>query len=286
MKRKSWALWAVTMAAATLMAADSPTQKLVIKGSNTFGEELAPALIEGFKQKNPAVDVDLESKGSGSGIAALLEGMTDIASSSRSMNEDELRLAKSRQMKISQHVIGYYGIAVIVSESNPVRALSDRQVSDLFAGVIANWKEVGGPDAPVNLYTADPRDGTYLGFQELAMGNRPYASTATAKPSYTDIQAAVAADPHGIGYVSLQMATHAGTHGLIINGIHPSNIAVVENLYPYARQVRLFTNRDTVSRMAKRFVRFVQSREGQEIVEQVGFVPRLAAPIDFGGMGP
>lgn len=263
-----------------------PAQKLVIKGSNTFGEELAPALIKGFTAKNTTTQIELESNGSGSGVAALLDGTADIASSSRPMTEDELRLAQSRQLTVDQHVVGYYGIAVIVNEDNSVNALSDRQIGDLFAGTITNWKELGGPDAPVTIYVPGKNNGTYLGFQELAMSKRPYAERAIEKPGYGEVQKAVATDPFGVGFVSINMAGSGGTRGVIVNGIHPSNTAVVEHLYPYARQVRLFTNRDNVSSATKKFIRFVQSRKGQEIVENVGFVPRLATPMDLGGMGP
>lgn len=261
-------------------------QKLVIKGSNTFGEKLAPALVEGFTHKRPGITVELESLNSGSGIAALLEGETDIASSSRPLNEDELRLAKSRGLTINQHVVGYYGIAVIVHEGNPVSALTDRQVAGLFSGKIDRWNSVGGPDTDVVVYTPGSEHGTYLGFQELAMFRAPYADNALSKGTYTEVQQAVANDPVGIGFVSISMAAEPGTKGVIINGIHPSTMAVIEHLYPYARQVRLFTNRDTVSSEAKKFIRFVQSRDGQQIVEQTGFVPRLAMPMDMGGLGP
>jgi len=263
-----------------------PAQKLTIKGSNTFGEELAPALIKGFTAKNSAIQIDLESNGSASGFSALLDGTTDIASSSRPMNEDEQRLAQSRQLTIDQHVVGYYGIAVIVNEGNTVQAMSDRQIGDLFTGTITNWKEIGGPDAKITLYVPGKENGTYLGFQELAMAKRPYAESAIEKPGYGEVQQAVATDPFGVGFVSINMAGSGGTRGVIVNGIHPSNTAVVENLYPYARQVRLYTNRDKISRATKNFIRFVQSRQGQEIVEKVGFVPRLATPMDLGGTGP
>ncbi len=264
----------------------SSAQKLIIKGSNTFGEELAPALIKGFSVKNPGVEIDLESNGSASGFAALLDSAADIASSSRPMNEDELRLAQSRQLTIDQHVVGYYGIAVIVNEGNSLQAMSDRQIGKLFTGEITNWKELGGPDEQITIYVPSPKNGTYLGFQELAMAKRPYSERAIEKPGYGEVQQAVATDPFGVGFVSINMAGTGGTRGVIVNGIHPSNTAVVENLYPYARQVRLYTNRDNVSSITKKFIRFVQSRQGQEIVENVGFVPRLATPMDLGGMGP
>lgn len=260
--------------------------KLVIKGSNTFGEELAPALIKEFQKKNKSVDIDLESEGSSTGIKALLNGECDIASSSRPPTEDEIRLAQSRDIQLDLHVVGYYGIAVIVHPDNPVKALSDKQIQDIFTGTITNWKQVGGKDADINLYIRNAKAGTYLGFQELAMGYNPYSDTALEKPSYHEISEAVSADPNGTGYVSLNMAHAPGNRGLIINGIHPSNSGVVEELYPYARQVRLITNGKTASRDARKFIAFIQSRNGQKVVESVGFVPRFSSKMDLGGLGP
>ncbi len=261
-------------------------ETLTIKGSNTFGQDLGPALISEFTERNPGTAIDLETEGSSSGIAALLDGTTDIASSSRPLNEDEERVARSRGIRLVNHVVGYYGIAVIVNEQLPVRALTDRQVRDLFTGRLASWSSLGGPDLPVNVYTPRREDGTYLGFQELAMGRKPYAAAAQARNGYVEIHAAVAADPAGIGFVDLRTAQQPGTRAVIINGVHPAPSAVVENLYPYARQVRLITNRDMRSKPAASFIRFVQSRDGQRIVEATGFVPRMAVPMDLGGMAP
>lgn len=283
MKTAHAAGWAIALAG---VAFAGWAETLTIKGSNTFGQDLGPALLSEFQQRYPGLAVELETKGSASGIAALLDGTTDIASSSRPLNEDEERVARSRGIRVVNHVVGYYGIAVIVNEQVPLRALTDRQVRDLFTGAMTSWKDLGGPDLPVQVYTPRPEDGTYLGFQELAMGRMPYAASAQVRAGYADIQAAVAADAGGIGFVDLRTALQPGTRAMIINGVHPAPSAVVENLYPYARQVRLITNREVRSKPAASFIRFVQSREGQRIVERTGFVPRLAAPMDLGGAGP
>lgn len=283
MKTRCVAGWIIAL---TGMALSGWAGTLTIKGSNTFGQDLGPALISKFTERNPGTAIDLETEGSSSGIAALLDGTTDIASSSRPMNEDEERVARSRGIRVANHVVGYYGIAVIVNEQLPVRALTDRQVRDLFTGAIKSWSELGGPDRPVSIYTPRPDDGTYLGFQELALGNKPYAASASARDSYATVHAAVAADPAGIGFVDLRTAVQPGVRGVIINGVHPAPAAVVENLYPYARQVRFYTNRDVHSKEANAFIRFVQSRQGQRIVEANGFVPRMAAPMDLGGIAP
>src|SRR5688572_21433117 len=115
---------AVTVAMALLVnfvsLADAAPQKLVIKGSNTFGEELGPRLVEEFNKRFPDTTIELESKGSASGFSALLAGECDIASSSRLATEDELRLARSRKIRLSQYTIGYYGVAVVVNETNVI----------------------------------------------------------------------------------------------------------------------------------------------------------------------
>jgi len=259
-------------------------QTLSIKGSNTFGEELAPALIKAFNAKNPDISVELESTSSSAGINELLEGTCDIASSSRPPNEDEIRKAHSRGITIDHHVVGYYGVAVVVHRDNPVQALSDQQVHHIFTGKIANWKEVGGKDEPINIYIRDAAAGTHLGFRELAMGNQPYAKGVKSINSYPEIYDSVGGDLSGIGYVSMNMAHNPAVKAVIVNGIHPSNIAVVEGLYPFARQVRLLTNLDKYSVEARGFIRFVHSRDGQRVVETVGFVPRFATRMDMGGI--
>lgn len=259
-------------------------QKITVKGSNTFGEDLGPALIEGFKETRPGIDVELVSISSGYGIAALLEGACDIASSSRSLNEDELRLVKSRRLRVEHHPVGYYGIAVVVQPNHPVKALSDYQVEGIFTGEITNWKEVGGPDLPIKLHIADANAGTYLGFRELAMSDRAYAENATPHLSYHELGEAVAKDQASIGYVSLNVMREQGLHGILVNGVHPSSIAVIEGLYPYARMVRLISRRGETSSDARAFIRFAQSSEGQNIVERIGFVPRMTSPISYGGI--
>jgi phosphate transport system substrate-binding protein len=250
-------------------------EKIVIKGSNTFGEELAPMLIREYQRRNPNVEFDLESKGTGSGFAALLAGECDIAAASRIANEDELRMARSRGVRLNSYIIGYYGVAVIVNDANPVRGLSHAQVRDIFTGAITNWKELGWRDAPIQTYIRDPVSGTYLGFQELAMDRQPYVKTAKLLSSYAGIADAVKADRHGIGYVGMHLAEHPGVHALAINGVIPSVISVNEGLYPYARQLRLYTDSGRESAAARAFIRYVQSRRGQELLSAIGFVRRF-----------
>jgi phosphate transport system substrate-binding protein len=259
--------------------ASAQTARIVIKGSNTFGEELAPALMEKYRKKHPNVAFELESKGSASGFAALLAGECDIATSSRRINDDEKRLAQSRGIKLDDQYIGSYGVAVLLHAANPVKNLTDQQVRDIFTGAITNWKDVGGKDLPIRLYIRDPISGTYLGFRELAMENKPYAASAKPFLTYTEIIAAVKGDEAGIGYASMLAENEKGIKTARINGKQITIWSVNEGRYPYARSLRLYSNKNRESPEAKNFIRFVITRPGQDVLQQLGFVRRAEPPL-------
>jgi phosphate transport system substrate-binding protein len=250
------------------------TEKVVIRGSNTFGEELAPQLIAEYTKEHPAVAFDLEFKGTAYGMGALMAERCDIAAASRTPTANELDLAKSRDVEFCDHIIGSYSEAVIVHADNPVGNLTPDQVRDIFTGAIQNWKEVGGPDAPIHLHIRDPISGTHLGFRELAMENKPYAHAPKTFTNYTGIVQAVEKDANGIGHASLVLAKHAGVKTVSIGGVAPSAEAVNQGKYPYARAVRLYTNKTKEGAAARDFIQFVHSTRGQEILAQMGFVPR------------
>jgi len=247
--------------------------KVIIKGSNTIGEELAPRLIAEYKKEHPDTAFELESKATGYGLAALLAGQCDIAAASRAPIKDEQELAKSRGVELAEHVIGAYGVEVVVHANNPVGKLTLDQVRDIFTGTIQNWKEVGGPDAAIHLYVRDPISGTYLGFRELAMDNKPYTAGIRTFTNYDGIVQAVGQDTSGIGYSGIDGTIKAGVKALSIKDIVPSATAVNEGKYPYARVLRLYTNKAKEAAPARDFLAFVQSTRGQDILKQMGFVP-------------
>jgi phosphate transport system substrate-binding protein len=257
--------------AATALATSAQTIR--IKGSNTFGEELAPRLIAEYGKLHPDVLLDLEAKGSGSGILALFDRTCDIAASSRTMTEDEMRMARSRGIVLRNHTIGYYGVAVVVHPAHPVKNLTHAQVRDIFTGVVRNWKEVGGPDLAIQVHIRDPISGTYLGFQELAMERKPYLAEAAPHTSYHDLARAVTAQPGAIGYVGMTLAAHNGVKALTINGVAPTAANVADQLYPYARQMRFYTDKK-LSPATKEFIAYVRSVPGQLLLEDLGFVRR------------
>ncbi len=250
-----------------------------IRGSDTFGEELGPQLISAFQEQNPDIPAELESLGSASGIAALLDETCDLAVSSRMFNDDEQRIARSRGIELKSAIAGYYGVAVVVNEQNPLKNLSDRDIQEIFTGKATNWKQVGGPDRPIEVLIRDATGGTHLGFRVLAMENRAYASSARSFANYTALAEAVAANPDAIGYVGMNLIAHPGLHPVSINGILPRDVTVHEGVYPYVETLWLYTRAKSANPAAERFVQFVRSKTGQDIVKSIGFVPADLGPV-------
>jgi len=246
--------------------------KIVIKGSNTIGEELAPRLIAEYKKDHPGVSFDFESKGTASGFDGLLASACDIAGASRVVKPEELQKAQAKGIELNPHAIGSYTVAVVVNSANPVKDLTRDQIRDIFTGLVQNWKEVGGPDAPIHLNGRDPISGTYLGFRELAMEDKAYATGLKTFTNYIGIVQAVGQDTNGIGYASIDLLNKPGVKPISVRGVPPTILSIKEGRYPFSRILRFYTNQSKESALTRDFIRFVQSPRGQDILEEMGFV--------------
>jgi phosphate transport system substrate-binding protein len=271
-------LFGILIAGCSPSSTEAPTPertdgKIIIRGSNTIGEELAPHLIAEYKKAHADAAFDLETKGTGYGMGALVANQCDIAGASRAPSKNEQELAKERGVDLNDNVIGSYSVAVVVSAHNPVSNLTKDQVRDIFTGVITNWKDVGGSDAAIQLYGRDLISGTYLGFRELAMENKAYGSNMKLFTNYLGIVQGIAQDPAGIGYSSFQRATGDGVKSVTIGGVTPNIESVNKGDYPYTRTLHLYTNKGKESQPTRDFIQFVQSPRGQEILTQMGYVP-------------
>jgi phosphate transport system substrate-binding protein len=254
--------------------APSATGKVVIRGSNTVGEELAPHLIAEFKKDHPQVDFDLETKATGYGMAALRAGQCDIAAASRTATKEEAAEAERMGVQLNDYVIGSYSVAVIVNANSPVANLTKAQVRDIFTGAVKNWKDVGGPDAEIHLYVRDPISGTYLGFKELAMDNKDYVEGCKFATNYADVAKQVGQDATGIGYSCFELPKDAGAKTVTIDGIAPTAENVNGGKYPYMRTLHFYMNKAREGGSAKDFVDFVQSAKGQGVLMASGFTAR------------
>jgi phosphate transport system substrate-binding protein len=254
----------------------APTGKIIIRGSNTIGEELAPQLIAEYKKDHPNAAFDLEAKGTAYGMGALMGGYCDIAGASRLPTKEELEVAQYRNVELNDYVIGAYAVAVVVNAGNPITSLTRDQVRDIFTGTIQNWKDVGGPDAPVHLYIRDPISGTYLGFKELAMENKSYPpdpKNFSLATNYQAIVQSVANDPNGIGYSGMNLVKDAKAKAVSIGGVAPSADSVNKGEYPYTRKLHLYTSKGKETAATADFIAFIQSAHGQDVLARLGDVP-------------
>jgi phosphate transport system substrate-binding protein len=167
----------------------------------------------------------------------------------------------------------YDGMAVVVHADNPVRALTKRQVEQIFTGAVTDWSALGGKPGPISVYTRNTSSGTYSDWKELAMNKKDYAKSSQKLAGNEQIVAEVARNPNGIGYVGLAYLSAPGIQTATIDGQSPSEEAIRSHKYPYARPTFFYTNGEP-SGEAARFIEFVLSAEGQTIARKVGFVTR------------
>ena len=276
-----WILAGIWIAGAAFAAAN---ETLTIKGSDTFSLELGPPLISAFRDQHPEVAIELTGLGSVSGIADLLEDTCDLAASTRSLDEAEQRMARSKGIELKSAIAGYYGLAVVVHADNPLKDLSDVAVRDVFTGKATNWKQVGGPDMPIEVLIRDASGGSHLGFRELALDRRAYAAHAQGFANFEELAQAVSKRPGAIGYVEMNLREHPGLHRVSINGIPPNEITVQKGIYPYVQPVWLYARAKSANPAIERFIQFVRSKPGQHVVETVGFVPADLIQLDRRGV--
>src|SRR6202049_1471225 len=245
---------------------------LVIHGADTLGEKLVPQLAEQYKAQHAGTTFDIAAEGSTTGIAAIIDGTAQIGMSSRRAKTSEVGAASAKGVHMKPTIVAYDGIAVIVNSANPIKALTKKQVEQIFTGDIADWSAIGGPPGKISIYTRNTSSGTYSEFKELAMKKRDYAPSSQKLAGNEQIASEVGKNPNGIGYVGLAYTGATGIKIVPIDGAPPSKESVLEKKYPYARPTFYYTNGEPAG-LTKEFVDFTIGPSGQKIVAQVGFVP-------------
>ena len=252
--------------------AEAKAERLVIKGSDTLGAKLVPQLAESFKAQHPGTTFDIAAEGSTTGIAAIIDGTAEIGMSSRRAKSSEVGAATAKGRNMKPVIVAYDGIAVIVNSANPVKALTKKQVEQIFAGDVTDWSAVGGSGGKISIYTRNTSSGTYSEFKELAMKKRDYAKSSQKMAGNEQIAAEVGKNPSGVGYVGMAYTKASGVKVVSIDGATPSVKSVQDHSYPYWRPTFYYTNGEPGG-LAKQFVDFTLSSGGQNIVSRVGFVP-------------
>jgi len=252
------------------------------KGSDTI-VNLALAWAERYQGEYPDVRISVTGGGSGTGIAALLNGTVDIANASRPIKSEEIEDAQSKGFNPIEFIIAGDAIAVIVHPDNPVSELTLEQISDIYSGKISNWSEVGGEDRPIVRLSRETNSGTHVYFLEnvLRLGqkeNKTLFSTDTLLlPSSEGIINEVRQNPNAIGYDGLgyvpddlkmiAIATTAGEPYVL-----PSIQSVNDKTYPIARDLYMYTSCQPTGAI-KDYLDWILSPDAQEIVAELGFVP-------------
>lgn len=252
------------------------------KGSDTI-VNLALAWAERYQSEHPEVRISVTGGGSGTGIAALINGTVDIANASRKIKDEEIEEAKASGAMPVEFVVARDAIAIIVNESNPVNELTLQQISDIYSGKITNWSELGGEDRPIVKLSRETNSGTHVYFLEvvLRMGKSDdktlFSTNTLLLPSSEGITSEVRENPNAIGYDGLgyvtpdlkviAVAENAGG-GYII----PSADTVNDGLYPIARDLYMYTSGEPTGGI-KDYLDWILSPEAQEVVVELGFVP-------------
>jgi len=268
--------------ALSITASSYARETIQIKGSDTM-VNLGQAWSEEFNKKYPDISVSVTGGGSGTGIAALINGTCDIAECSRAMDDKEIKQAEARGIKPAQHTVGLDGIAVVVNPKNPVKNLNIDQLRDVFMGNINNWKDLIGKNKEIVILSREFNSGTHMFFKEhvLRRGNskgpEEFAPSALLMPSSQAIADEVANNEnaigyYGMGYISPKQKTIAVGKMKDTAFIEPTMLNVKSNTYPISRPLYMYTNGEPKG-IVKEFIDFVYSKDGQEIVKKLDFVP-------------
>ena len=237
--------------------------KIEIAGSTSV-QPVAEKLAAKYMEEHPNVRIDVMGGGSGLGIRSVSQGIIDIGTSSKELKTDE-------KQGLNEYTIGKEGIVVAVNLDNPVNNLTKSQLKDIFSGNITNWKEVGGPDAKINLVVREDGSGTRSAFEDLVMNKTKVKSDAIVQTSTESIKVAVKQDPYAIGYISLAHMT-PDVKALTIDGVAPSTETVKDGSYNLQRPFLFLTNGEPEGQV-KEFIDWCLGPEGQEIVTDEKIVP-------------
>jgi len=265
-------------------ASVSPENYIENKGSDTI-VNLALAWAEKYRSDYPNVRISVTGGGSGTGIAALVNGTVDIANASRKIKDEETDEAKTNGVEPVEHIIARDAIAVIVNPNNPVSELTLQQISDIYSGKYTNWQEVGGEDRPIVRLSRETNSGTHVYFLEtvLRLGSKEdktlFSMDTLLLPSSEGIISEVRDNPNAIGYDGLgyvpddlktiAIAKEAGGAYVL-----PSIETVNDKTYAIARDLYMYTNGEPTG-IIKEYLDWILSDEAQLIVAELGFVPVL-----------
>jgi len=251
---------------------------ITVKGSDTM-VHLVSNWAEVFMNQHSGAEVSVTGGGSGTGIAALLNGTTDLCAASRQIKDKEVELAQQKNIHPKEIAVARDGIAVVVHPDNPVNELTIKQLGDIFTGRSRRWSEVGGSDGEILVLSRESSSGTYAFFQETVLDKQDYTQEAKLLPATSSIIQSASTDKTAIGYVGLGYALAAKDQVKIIAvkaddnspAVLPSDETVKSGQYPIARALYFYLNGDPQGTI-KEFIDFCLNPQGQKIVTETGYI--------------
>ena len=277
---------AVSSLVAAALAAPLATQARTViqnKGSDTL-VNVAQAWAEEYQNVSPDVAVAVSGGGSGTGIAAMINGTVDIANASRKMKDKEIKMAKDRGQNPVEHVVGYDALAVFLHPDNPLKEISISQLQDIYGrkGKAKNWSDLGVtvPGCKGNeivVVSRQNNSGTYVYFKKAVLGKKgKYRSGTLDMHGSKDVVDLVEKTPCAIGYSGLAYATdHVGLACINKGGagcVSPSVATAVDQSYPIARPLFMYTNGEPAGEI-KNYLDWIMSDTGQCIIQKKGYAP-------------
>ena len=257
------------------MPTPCPAQR--IKGSDTV-LPLSQELSEMYMKSHPSATITVTGGGSGVGISALLDGTTDLAMASRRIKFSEKMKMKQARHTPCEVVVAYDALAVIVHPSNPVKRLTREQLEGIFRGKITNWKQVGGDDAKIVVYSRETSSGTYEFFKESVLRGKNYMAGVLSMPATGAIIQSVRQTRGAIGYVgmaylnryvkALAVSYDGGRHY-----VSPSVKTAMAGTYPVVRPLYYYYDKANEARV-RPFLDFIRSKTARSKTLELGFIPR------------
>jgi phosphate transport system substrate-binding protein len=249
---------------------------VTVKGSDTM-VILGQRWAEAYMKEQPGVIIQVTGGGSGTGIAALINGGTEICEASRPMKESEKQLVRKRHGKdVKEIPVALDGIAIYAHQSCPVQSLTQGQIKAIYTGQVSNWRDLGGNDQKIVVYSRENNSGTYLFFKEHVLENEDFGRDVQTLPGTAAVVNAVSKDPASIGYGGAAYAS--GIREVPIRrdekseAITPSLETVQNGLYPLSRNLYFYTVGEPAGDV-RAFIDWVLGTEGQKICQEVGYYP-------------
>ncbi len=267
----------IALMVAGFAATSSFAGTITAKGSDTL-VILAQKWAEVYMGKNPDTKIQVTGGGTGTGFAALQNKTTDLCNASRKIKAKEITACvEAFEARPTEYKVALDGLSVYVHESNKLAALSLEELEGIFTGKIKNWKEVGGEDAPIVVYSRENSSGTYEFFKEHVLKGQDFAAGAQTMPGTAAVLQGIAKDKNAIGYGGA--AYGAGARHIKVSAtkggeaVEPTEENVVNGSYPIWRYLYIYVNPKVDKGEIAAYLKWIRSSEGQKLVKDVGYYP-------------